>query len=358
MRRFGLSFLFFLAAWASLETIVASLELLVPSEFRDRHMTLFHLFEPHPDLGFRTRPNLNSLEVNWRNDSLTGTYSTDAFGFRNVGRDYESSEIYFIGDSFTWGSWVPRKDTFPDRIGLILGVEISNLGQESYYIEQYLKVARAALARGKPRKVVICLFANDLTAPLSDDELTNFYQRFQWDQYRYYPFYKKTLIYQAAHSFRGLVDNTAVVFGWRSGPPLSHLDRAIHSTGMEFYRQLGVHPEYFSQSLNVAIEAKFRLLIQEIKTRGAEPVVFLLPSKESAYKRTYKKLFSGDYLSIEETSYSRLCSIAKKKDVICVDLTSAFRKRSQLVDTYFHNDPHWNMEGHRFATTEMVPHLQ
>lgn len=67
--------------------------------------------------------------------------------------------------------------------------------------------------------------------------------------------------------------------------------------------------------------------------------------------------FPGDYLSIEETSYSRLCSIAKGEDVICVDLTPAFQKRSQLVDTCFHHYPRESAEGYRLVSAEMVPHL-
>ena len=170
MKRISVSLAALLVTLAAVEAVVVPLELLVPSEFHDRHATLFGLFEPHPELGFRARPNLRDFQVSWRENSLTGTYSTDDFGFRNVGRNYAESEIYFIGDSFTWGAWVPRADTFPDLVGRELGVQISNLGQESYYIEQYHKVARLALGWGRPRRVAVCLFANDLTAPMSDED--------------------------------------------------------------------------------------------------------------------------------------------------------------------------------------------
>ena len=357
MRRFSISLASLFLTLAVVEAVVVPLELLVPSEFHDRRATLFGLFEPHPELGFRARPNLRDFEVSWRDNALTGTYSTDDVGFRNVGRDYAESEIFFIGDSFTWGVWVPREDTFPDLVGRELGVQISNLGQESYYIEQYHKVAREALGWGRPRRVVVCLFANDLTAPMSDADFENFYERFGWNQYRSYPLYKKTFIYQAAGFLEHLADRAAIASGLRPPPPPSHLDRRVSSAGMEFYRQLGVHPHYFSQSFHLAIEPKFRALLQEIINRDVEPVVFLLPSKESAYKDVYLHLFPGDYLEIEESAYGRLCEIADTLAVRCVDLTPAFRDRGRSVDTYFDRDPHWNREGHRVAAEEIVKYL-
>ena len=302
MRRLVIPLASLLVTWVVVEAVVVPLELLVPSEFHDRHTTLFGLFEPHPDLGFRARPNLRNFQVSWRDNSITGTYSTDDFGFRNVGRHYADSEIFFIGDSFTWGVWVPREDTFPDLVGRELGVEISNLGQESYYIEQYHKVARQALQWGRPRRVVVGLFANDLTAPMSDEDFANFYERFGWNQYRSYPFYKKTFLYQVAGFLEGLVDRVAIAVGGRPPPPPSHLDRRSDSAGMEFYRQLGVHPNYFTQSFHLVMEPKFRALLEGIIDRDVEPVVFLLPSKESAYKDVYSQLFPGDYLDMEGNS--------------------------------------------------------
>ena len=46
----------------AIESVVVPLEILVPSEFRDRQATLYGLFEPHPELGFRARPNLRGFE--------------------------------------------------------------------------------------------------------------------------------------------------------------------------------------------------------------------------------------------------------------------------------------------------------
>ena len=126
---------------------------------------------------------------------------------------------------------------------------------------------------------------------------------------------------------------------------------------MEFYRQLGAHPYYFTESYDAGIEAAFRRLLRFVQEHEVTPVVFLLPSKESAYKREYLKIFPSDYLEIEETGYRRLCEIAAELGVACVDLTSAFRRASAMRDTYFKRDPHWNREGHLVAAGEMLKYF-
>ena len=86
-----------------LEIVTAYTGLLVPSEFADRHTMLHEFFEPDPELGFKTRADLKHFLIRWRETGVEGRYTTDAFGFRNAGRDYRQSRLFFVGDSFTWG---------------------------------------------------------------------------------------------------------------------------------------------------------------------------------------------------------------------------------------------------------------
>lgn len=357
----------FCSVLLAIEAIVVSLGIFVPAEFHDRHVTLFELFEPDPELGFRARPNLRNFEVSWMQNSLRASYDTDEHGFRNAGRSYQDAEIFFVGDSFTWGSWLPREQTFPDLIGSQLGKPIANLAQESYYIEQYEKVVRMLFEKllppvsagagfegdGAPRSIALCLFANDLTTPISDDDLKNFYERFGWNQYREFPLYKKFFVYRAGQVLAESASKLAAASGLRSPPPPSHLDRNTTPGGVELYRQLGAHPYYFSQSYNTRTEEVFRRLLRYIRDQNVTPLVFLLPSKESAYKDEYLRLFPGDYLEIEETGFRRLGEIAAELDVSCTDLTAAFRRATKTTNTYFQRDPHWNQAGHRLAAAEM-----
>jgi hypothetical protein len=343
-----------LALLVVIEAVVVPLDVFVPAEFHDRHVTLFGLFEPDPELGFRARPNLRGFEVSWMENSLRASYDTDQYGFRNAGRSYAESEIFFVGDSFTWGVWLPREETFPDLVGTELHKSVSNLAQQSYYIEQYEKVVHQFLSRGQPRYVAVCIFANDLTTPITGNDLRNFYERFGWDQYRAFPLYKKFFVYRAGQFFADGAKSLSVAAGLRPAPPPSHLDRKTTANGVELYRQLGAHPYYFSQSYNTNTEEVFRRILRFIRDQSITPLVFLLPSKESAYKDEYLRLFPGDYLEIEETGYRRLCEIASELETPCQDLTPAFRRVTKSRDTYFQRDPHWNQEGHRLAAAEIA----
>jgi lysophospholipase L1-like esterase len=345
-----------------IEAIVVPLGVFVPAEFHDRHVTLYGLFEPDPTLGFHARPNLRHFEVSWMQNSLHASYDTDEYGFRNVGRAYDAAEIVFVGDSFTWGSWLPREKTFPDLLAAQLRKPIANLAQESYYIEQYEKVVHLLfeklLRQGRPRYIALCLFANDLTTPISDDDLRHFYERFGWDQYRRFPLYQRFFVYRASRFLADSAGRLAIAAGLRPAPPPSHLDRNRTAAGVELYRQLGAHPYYFSESYNLNTEAVLRRLLQYIRDKGVTPLVFLLPSKESAYKEEYLRLFPGGYLEIEETGYHRLCAVASSLDVACADLTPAFRQATRSADTYFRRDPHWNEQGHRLAANELEKHFR
>jgi hypothetical protein len=349
----------------AIEAIVVPLGLLVPAEFHDRHLTLFELFEPDPELGFRARPNLREFEVSWMQNSLRAAYDTDEHGFRNAGRAYQNAEIIFVGDSFTWGSWLPRDETFPDLAGAQLGKPVANLAQESYYVEQYEKVVRMLFEKllprgrqyGRPRYVALCIFANDLAAPVSDDDLKNFYERFGWNQYRAFPLHKKFFVYRAGQFLAESASQLAIASGFSTRPPPSHLDRNTTPAGVELYRQLGAHPYYFSQAYNLNTEAVLRRLLGYILDQHVTPLVFLLPSKESAYKDDYQRLFPGDYLTIEEYGYRRLCDVAAQLDVRCTDLTAAFRSATRTTATYFQRDPHWNQQGHRLAAAEIADSL-
>jgi hypothetical protein len=198
------------------------------------------------------------------------------------------------------------------------------------------------------------VFANDLTAPVSDDDLKNFYERFGWNQYRQFPLHKKFFVYRAGQALAASVSRLAIAAGLRSAPPPSHLDRKTTDGGVELYRQLGAHPYYFSEAINTHTEEVFRRLLQYIREQDDTPLVFLLPSKESAYKDEYRRLFPGDYLEIEESGYRRLCEAASELDVSCTDLTPAFRRATKTTATYFQRDPHWNQQGHRLAASEIV----
>ena len=335
----------------AIEVITATTDLLVPAEFRDRQRLLHRFLQPDPRLGFITKPNQRDYLITWSETGVEGRYSSDEFGFRNLGRDYSDGKVFFVGDSFTWGVWLRREATFPDLVEKALNEPVINLAQQGFYMEQYELVLRSFLSEHRPRVVALCVFANDLAPAMSTNDLAHFYERFGWDQYEIYPSAEKRFLYRVG---RVLAD----AWDWisRETPATDSpnaLDAATAPSGMRFYRRMGAIPDYFTNAHSKNTEAVFLRTLRFIHSQGATPLVFLLPSKESAYQDAYLELFPGDYLSIEEEGYRRLCEIAQSENAPCTDLTAAFRVSSRQSQTYFTLDPHWNAHGHQVAAEEM-----
>lgn len=107
-----------------------------------------------------------------------------------------------------------------------------------------------------------------------------------------------------------------------------------------------------------AIEKAFLDIVGLAKRSNSRLVVFLFPSKESAYKPEYLKLFSGDYLHNEEEGYARIRKLADEQGIECVDLTPVFRDHASKGEKlYFDKDPHWNELGNKVAADAILPYL-
>lgn len=277
-------FLVFLAlSISAMEVITATTDLLVPAEFRDRQRLLHGFLQPDPKLGFVTKPDQRDYLIPWSETGVEGRYSTDEFGFRNLGRDYSAGKVFFVGDSFTWGVWLPREATFPDLVEKALEEPVINLAQQGFYMEQYELVLRSFLSDHQPRVVALCIFANDLAPAMSGDDLAHFYQRFGWDQYESYPPAEKRFLYRVGRIWADAWDPVNRETSAAASDSSNALDTATALSGMRFYRRMGAINNYFTNKHSVNIEAVFRRTLRFIHGQGVTPLVFLLPSKESAY---------------------------------------------------------------------------
>ncbi len=336
--------------WLLVELGAVATGALVPAAFRDRQRLLHEFFEPDPILGFRAGANLRNFEIRWSEAGERAAYSTDGQGFRNVGRDAAAARILFLGDSFAWGVWLERELTFPDLLERRLGVPVANWGRQSYGIEQYALLAERFLDAYDPQIVAVCIYANDLTQPISREQLADFYRAFGWSEFRRYPLLQRTVLYQTWARLAG-------AYRARNAAP-SHLDFAEASNGLRLYRGLGAHPYYESAGYNKTFEAGYADLLDRIAAAGAAPAVFLLPSKESVYLRLYRELFDAAYLGIEERAYARLREIAQARGAATLDLTPVFRGEGREPPTYLPIDPHWNAAGHALAAKHMAAALE
>lgn len=334
--------LMFVAVWLLAEALVVSTGLLVPADFADRHRVLFEMFEPHPEWGFHTRPNLQDFRVSWRETGVEATYSTDEFGFRNVGRSYDEGRVAFLGDSFTFGVWVEETETFPALIGKALKAPVLNLGQQSFYVEQYAMVLDWLLARHAPEVVVTAIFPNDLTAEMTADDFAHFYERFGWDAYRSMPLTERSMVYGLAKLLRP------------KNPAPSALDSGRTELGLMLFREAGAHPGYLEQGMAVHVEQVVTGIVEQANARGVRVVLALLPSKESTYVEDYERIFGGDYLENERVGYERLAQAAQQAGAVVVDLTGVFREHAS-ERLYFEYDAHFNAAGQALAAAALEP---
>ena len=186
---------------------------LVPEDWKVRHRLFREYYQPDDTLLYKVRPNLSEFRVDWPDDDMTATYSTDASGFRNVGRDYSTSRVYFVGDSYVWGAWVPVEDSLCGYVEKDLGEPVINLGVGSYDFPRYQKLFEDLVVKYRPEIAVLSVFPNDLYLPRPIEPGTPgageaFYHAAGWDVFDHYPLYKKTLTYNLFDRIRRLLSSS------------------------------------------------------------------------------------------------------------------------------------------------------
>lgn len=326
------------------EIVSVSIGLFIPPDFDERHNYFYGFLEPNSELGYKPRANLINHKVSMMQSSVFTKYNTDKYGFRNVGRDYYKSKIYFVGDSFTFGSWVKRDETFYGVIESIMDEPVISLGVGGYGFYQYYKIIKKILKDYHPDILALCVFANDLEPYRTESQIKNYYRYNKWNVYETITYPQTSLFYQffkiAKKSFS------------------AKLQQKELENGIVLSKHRGASVNYFSRFEYIEIEKVFLDIIKLAEEKNTEFIVFLFPSKESAYKTEYVRFFQTDYLSNEEKGYLRLCNIAEDKGVRCIDLASVFRRySSEGNNLYFDKDPHWNVFGNKIAADTILPYI-
>ncbi|WP_341528535.1 SGNH/GDSL hydrolase family protein [Nostoc sp. UHCC 0302] len=306
----------------------------------------YQFIQPDAQLGYKPKSNLKNFKTVWQEAKVAEVANTDSYGFRNIGRDYTKSNLYFIGDSFTWGQWVNEEKIFPRLVESELQQPVINLGVPGYSFAQYETLFNEWIAQYKPHKVILSIVANDLTN-YSSDIGQKIYDTLK--ERSFSSWYEKTFLYQFVlkNNKKSLQasNGNPISKEAKNGLTLFNLSLAAPESGV------GVDSDYLTSDGVVKVEAALSRIIHLTKENQVKLFVFLVPSKESAYIKDYTQLFPENValLKNEEIGYQRLCNIAKSQDVTCVNLTDNFRKNSKQEKLYFDIDGHWNSAGHQLA---------
>jgi lysophospholipase L1-like esterase len=321
---------------------------------KSKAQIFYQFIQSDAQLGYKPKSNLKDFKTVWQEAKVTEVANTDSYGFRNLGRDYTKSNLYFIGDSFTWGQWVSEEKTFPRLVESKLQQPVINLGVPGYSFAQYEILFNEWVAKYKPNTVVLSIVANDLTN-YSSDLGKKIYDTLK--ERSFSPWYEKTFLYQFAlknnqKSLQAPIGNP-ISKEAKNGLTLFDLSLAVPESGV------GVDSDYLISDAVVKVEAALSRIIKLTKENQVKLFVVLVPSKESAYINDYIELFPNDIalLKNEEIGYQRLCALAKSQDVTCVDLTDNFRKNSKQEKLYFDIDGHWNPAGHKLAAKVILDTL-
>ncbi|HYC55943.1 MAG TPA: SGNH/GDSL hydrolase family protein [Candidatus Binatia bacterium] len=340
------------AAMAAVEAFAVATGVLLPHGFEEHRELFYSIEEPDPELGFRLRPNLRGVSLTLEDAGLSTRYETDERGFRNAGRDYAAADVFVLGDSFTFGVWVERARTFYGLLETELERPVITLGVEGYGLAQYRILARRYLPAFRPRLAVLCIFANDLRGTPAPDYLAGWYDAEGWSYFA-----------DAAYPKTSVLQNSSRILGqWLRAEPAPRKT----SQGLSLFRAGMVSPDYLSSSKAQQVEQALADIIEVARSNDVTLQVFLFPSKESAYRTDYRKLYpphdgrGRDGVAEEEEGYERLCRLAARHGVACADLTPQFRARVDAgsAPLYFADDGHWNELGHEVAAGAMLPLVQ
>lgn len=334
-----------LATLGVAEALALHTDLFPPRAYLERRRFFHEFLGPDPRLGMRARAGLEDFRVTWLADAVAGTYSTDALGFRNAGRDLAEATLALIGDSFTWGAWVTRAESFGGRIEVDRGEEVAILACGGYGFAQYEVLAAEVLPRTGARQVVLGVFANDLYPPESPEFLADYYAAAGWDRFEGPP----------DHRARSLLGR-GLRAGWTALRTARR--REVGSVrppgGPTLFRARGAAPDYLASDAPRLVEGALRRVVAAVRRHGATLGVAFLPSKESTHHEAYARYFDPAYLANETGGFRALAAVCEDEGVPWVDLTSAFREAASGGGLYFDRDPHWTPRGHALAAREIT----
>ncbi|NEO81414.1 GDSL-type esterase/lipase family protein [Moorena sp. SIO4G3] len=333
-----------------LETFAITTGFTINDYFEITHKYFYEFLQPNDKLGYIPQPNLSNFNYYWSYEAKDAVINTDNNGFRNLGRDYADSNLYFVGDSFTWGWGIDREKTFYGILESELNHPTITLGIPGYGFEQYQVLFKEWVSKYKPKTVILCLYANDLEAVKPLEEMKKTYQILGAAEYETLDWYQKSLIYKFIIK-KGLLNLLKMLFTAKE----ARNGLILHNQRYMTYQLVGTSRDYLGSADRIQVENALSQIIDITQENQIDLLIFCIPTKESTYIEEYAQLFPRridymrNYLRNEEVGYQQLCQLAQEKKVPCVDLTKAFREKSGEAKLYFNLDSHWNVAGHQLA---------
>lgn len=334
----------------------------------------------------------------------------DANGYRNA-HALAHADIVALGDSNTYGSFVAREAAWPQLLANKTGVSVYNMGVGGYGPAQYFLQIEDAL-RLSPKLIIIALYfgndfvdtfvlaqrnpeiralashtaSNGAARPLETNEALQTLER---EMSRHYqcneasPSMVNSKQPVASATSRWLAHNVMLyalasdlVAALREQLPAHEMPTLSTASTGNCANYIGrkwrtsFNVPYVSAALDKRdprIKLGFEIsrtvlerIHRRVRTAGAELLVVLLPTKESAFwdKIAKPERFAGLRQLVDEEQRWRiqLTDALRKQDVAVLDLLPALRDAP--VQPYFENtDGHPNEAGHRLIANAIAGYL-
>lgn len=318
LRPLTFSVIFFLALFLAGDIYLGYLKASQPS---DEFIENVHI--PDDKLGWRPKPNAVGIH---RSPQFDVSYLMDERGFKavpNVGQ--AEVNLYFFGDSYTFGHGVPNEDTFPNIMAaryLTDTVHVYNAAVMGYGFIQMYQRFLAVESQLKPGDIVIF-------TPLSRDIERNFKDFMFPSQFVFneadiqvdnYPYYDNgTIKYTRLHSLPNQLKTLL-------------FNAQYTGKNFQFLYRLLTQPDTTSEAQQILNQAK-RLT----EARGAKFLLIFLPRRTEASRGEYEFDISG-------FPYH--------------DIWAYFpSNRPEVERIGFAGDSHWNRLGHELAAIAIVDTL-
>jgi len=257
-----------------------------------------------------------------------------------------SYNIVFLGDSFTYGVYVPAPAAFPSRVEALLNesrrpgaVKVANFGWASSSPLLSLRLLRDIGARYRPRLVVLCV------------DMTDFHDDLK---YRLLLEEGELLLSPTRFLLRrlGLGGGTAPLFGPPAGREVLPQDRFFIvnqplEQSLPLLREIEDNIAAIARHARDSLDARFVLVLL--------PRGFQYSDRESPRsweREAYEAL--GPHV---HEPFRWLGQLSRWADFPVISLLDAFRS-SGVFPTSFDHDPHWNEQGHGVAASALTSHLE
>ena len=329
------------------------------------------VFEDSDYTPWKLKPNTSDRLISGIGNEYNVLITINSYGLRD-------SEIYpeeivtktiigVIGDSFTFGSGVESKDTYPKKLEKMLNLEsekfrVINMGRADGSLTtdvQYLYLKKKGLDFN-PKIIILGYFTNDITDIkkktiwLSTDEKgdpTNITTTWTYidEEGRYRRNYNistkdRSLFYKI----------NRFMSDW------SHLHMFLKLFYIGTFlnkpdpNHVYVHPEDYLKKFDISK----RMLVEinkMLQANDATLVVMLIPAQvqvDAKAWKSYEKYYGEN--AYRFNPQNEIMEFCNEKNIKCLDLLPYFMEKSEL---YFKIDGHWNEKGHDLAAIKLYEYL-